>query len=675
MIVILTEKPSAGRNFAEAFGGMKGKQYQIAASRGHLFEFIEPAEQVSPEKKEKYKKWGLQHLPWDPEDLKWEKSLIKTGGASEAYEKIRKAFNDADEVVIATDVDPSGEGELLAWEIIIASGYKGLVSRMYFLDEMPESIRKAFMERKSVTASTDGDYIKSDVRSRWDFLSMQFTRAASCIAMECGYNRVLRQGRLKSVMVHMVGMQEDAVRSYVKKPYYEARYKDDLGNIFSRKVTKTMEETLEPYEYGRFEEKSAVDLTSLNSCATIVIDDTQEKRTAPGKLLDLAGIASILASRGFKPEAVLKTYQAMYEDKILSYPRTEDKTITPEQFNQLLPLVDSIADIVGVDKDLLTHRQPRKSHVKAQGAHGANRPGTILPQSLEALKKYGDEGPVLYEIIAKNYLAMLCEDYEYILQKGHIKEAPEFIGTASKTLSLGFKAVFDSQASLEDDEKKSNESQLLGKTAEPFIYEGANKKPQKPTMKWLRSRLEKYNVGTGATRTQTLSEITKPDKKRGLMNEVKGVLSLTENGRLSYCLIGGCEIASADTTEELFSKMEKVGAFAMDPQEVIGSISQLVVHDIEVMQKNKEKLIERFGKGSEMDEKIKVRGTYKPTGEKIMFKPSWGSHAFTDSELRSLFNGEIIEFDHDGKYGSYKVCGRLAEQEYKGKTFWGFKKE
>lgn len=51
---------------------------------------------------------------------------------------------------------------------------------------------------------------------------------------------------------------------------------------------------------------------------------------------------------------------------------------------------DRIADLVGVDKSLLTHRQPRPTHVKAQGAHGANRPGTNVPADVQSLKKYGD---------------------------------------------------------------------------------------------------------------------------------------------------------------------------------------------------------------------------------------------------------------------------------------------
>ena len=87
---------------------------------------------------------------------------------------------------------------------------------------------------------------------------------------------------------------------------------------------------------------------------------------------------------------------------MVSYPRTADKTITFEQFYELAPLVDRIAHLVGVDTALLTHREPRPSHVKNQGSHGANRPGTNVPASLESLEKYGPGAKQIYTILVRD---------------------------------------------------------------------------------------------------------------------------------------------------------------------------------------------------------------------------------------------------------------------------------
>src|SRR5699024_1646152 len=131
------------------------------------------------------------------------------------------------------------------------------------------------------------------------------------------------------------------------------------------------------------------DANQFTNPATPVEDSVIKRTKGPGKLLDLQGITGILAPKGFKPDEVIKTYQAMYQDGIVSYPRTEDTFITHEQFKDLSQSIDKIAQVVGVDISLLTHRQPRKTHVKTGAAHGANRPGKKVPSSLSSLSKYG----------------------------------------------------------------------------------------------------------------------------------------------------------------------------------------------------------------------------------------------------------------------------------------------
>ncbi|MFE3592725.1 DNA topoisomerase [Streptomyces niveus] len=187
----------------------------------------------------------------------------------------------------------------------------------------------------------------------------------------------------------------------------------------------------------------------------------------------------MLVGKGVRANLTLSTYQRMYEDQVVSYPRTEDKTITPEQFKDLAPLVDKIAAVAGVDAGLLTHRQPRSTHVKPRGAHGANRPGLKVPSSLDEIEhKYGKAGRLIYEMLAKNHLAMLAEDYRCEHQKGHVEKYPDFVGIANVHTSPGWWAVFDPDAGDDTAESDGNESNKgVGQTAQPFIFEGANKRP------------------------------------------------------------------------------------------------------------------------------------------------------------------------------------------------------
>lgn len=670
MIVILTEKPSAARNFANALGGRegcyKGEQYKIVNSIGHIFEFCDPKDQVSGEKSDIYRIWDIENMPWDPNDFSWKKRKCKTRGIDGTLREIKAALSDASEVVIGTDDDPSGEGSLLAWEILIALKWQGKTSRMFFPDESPVNIQAAFSKRVPLSSDPlkDGDYVKADTRSKWDYLSMQFTRIATCIAGECGYRRILRNGRLKSVMVYMVGSQEDLIANYIKNPFYEIRFRDENGNSYA----------VDKEAAVRVADKGVLDLSAFRA-SEVIVDRQEIKKTVPGKLLDMAGLSAILAANGMKPEKCLQVYQKLYENQITSYPRTEDKKITPEQFYELLPFVDKIAEVVGVDKSLLTHRTPRDTHVaRDAGSHGANRPGINVPRSLSELEqKFGEDAPKIYELVAKNYLATLAEDYEYLREKGHLTKYPDFKATVNIPRKLGFKKIFDAT----DEEDIVNENHSLGKIAEPYIYEGVNKKPEKPSIKWLIKKLERFNVGTGATRTSTVADVTNIKDPRVLMSEKRGALSLTENGKMAYCLLQGCKISSVEITEALFDTMGKIGRFEESPERILTEIADLVTHDIDAMQNNKTEFLKKFGRGSETSgPEKKYTGVFTPTGREVSFKKSWGGHEFTPQELSNLLEGKTITITCIGKDSTtYEVTGHLGEGEYMKRKYWGFIKD
>ncbi|MCI6548067.1 MAG: DNA topoisomerase [Coriobacteriaceae bacterium] len=573
--LMLAEKPSAARNFAAALGGdegtFDGTPFRIYAMRGHALGLAAPAEQVAAGKRERYANWSLSALPWDPADLSWEK--VPRDGGQEVLDGLARALRGASEVVIATDVDPSGEGELLAWEALQRVGWSGRTTRMYHEDESQRCVAAAFRARREVSADTDGDLRKATCRERWDYLSMQWTRAATRLAAAHGFRAVVREGRLKSVMVSLVGAQEDAWRAYRKVPFFEARFRDEAGVTYA--VPKDRAE--------RVPARGAVDLSRLRPSG-VTEDSRVDESRAPGRLLDLAGLSAILASEhGSKPGEVLETYQRMYEDQVVSYPRTEDRTVTPEQFAELLLLADRIARVVGVDPALLTHREPRGGFVRPGGAHGANRPGPQVPASLESLGRYGRSAAWIYETLARNYLATLAEDCRLTVVRGHVTDFPDFVGRATVVRSPGYRAVFDTDDRERDGgDGESAEGTGLGTRAEPFVFEGCNKRAPRPTMKWLKARLERHDVGTGTTRTSTLADIS-DGTPRALLAESRGTLSLTECGRASYTLLDGCAIASPEATERLFGDMARVGRGELGMDRVIEGVAPMLMDDVRRM--------------------------------------------------------------------------------------------
>lgn len=662
---ILTEKPSAARNFAKALGGQKGsyngEQYEIAFARGHLYEFKPPADQVGVDLRNKYSSWSMANLPWDVKDLAFARR--KAEGVSKLVSDLRSTLRACDEICIATDVDPSGEGGLIAWEIIEDLGLKTKkITRMNFTDEAPSSIQKAFKTRQVIPSMEGHDeYRKAWLRTRWDFLSMQWTRIATDIASQLagGKFTLLRQGRLKSAMTVLVGDQLAAHKNWKRVPFFEPRFKDENSVVYTNP------------EADRKDKASDVDLSGLRA-SSVTVDSKTVKKSAPPRMLDLAALSALLSAKGVKASDVLGTYQRMYEDQVVSYPRTEDKHVTKEQFAELVKNAPQIARAIGVDPAQLTHTAPRSAHVKDSGAHGANRPGPNIPVSLDAVRqKYGSTGAMIYELLARSALAVLAEDYEYELQKGHVTDFPSFVGSVRVPKKQGWRTVLG-EASMSDEEEEASVG--LGTRAEPFVYEGAPSRPQAPTVKWLMTQLEKRDVGTGATRTSTFAEVSNAKGAHSLMSESRGKITLTEDGEKSYYLLPGTHIGDLAITEQVFSDMRSVAEGSKDADVVLNEVARLVVDDIAVMKANAEKMRKDFGLSGALVEKEYFEGTWAKSGEHVRFNRVWSGYRFTDEECVQLLNGEDVEVTAtSARTGNeFTVTGALGEGEFNGSKTFGF---
>ena len=680
--LLLAEKPSAAKSMASALGGMKGtyngQDYEIIALYGHMLEYVEPHEMVDDEATQKaVQSWDPDNIPWNISEFNFKRrpqktKNLKTGKISskaDGIAAVSRAAKGKSAIVIATDKDPSGEGQLIGWEVIHAIGWKGDVKRMYFIDESAPKLQAGFKAIEDLpNAFKDGEFLKAETRSRFDFASMQLVRLSTHAARSQGYNvKVVRQGRLKSVMTKLVADQLALVKAYKKQPYFEASFKDEAGNNFRRKFDPDTSD----FRYPSIEDAKA-DAAKLQT-SSVEIDKRTMKSTAPGKLLDLGGLASILGAKGFKSKEILATYQKMYEAKIVSYPRTEDKFISNEQFKEMLPLIDKIAGVVGADTSLLTHRTPRKTHVKDGGAHGANRPGLKVPASLDDLSKFGPSAKAIYQTLAKNFLAMFGEDYEYEAVSAFVKDYPDYKASITIPVKMGFKDIFDTDNESKDaSDEESMDSKGFGQTATPTTFEGVNKKPPYPTHKWLEKQLSKYDVGTGATRVSTLSEVT--NGQTALLKDTRGKLSLTQTGEIAAVLLDGSRIGDPSVTEQLFKAMRDVGDLKVPMDKVVHTITDIVKHDKIVFQKNAKKLKDAVGEPEGAPVKEKASGLFVPLNKEVRFSREFSGHRFTDDEVEQLLKGESISFKAKSKAGNdYTANGKLEVQEYKGRKFIGFK--
>ena len=145
---------------------------------------------------------------------------------------------------------------------------------------------------------------------------------------------------------------------------------------------------------------------------------------------------------------------------------------------------------------------------------------------------------------------------------------------------------------------------------------------------------------------------------------------MTVYGELSYQLLRGTKIGDVKTTEEVLKTMDKIGDGNFELiNEKLAEVEELVKHDLKIMKENAKSI-----KKPEFKQVEKETFENKE-GKEISFKKEWGGHKFTEEEIEKLTQGEFVTIkglkNKRGK--TYDAKGKLMEQKFKGRTFWGFK--
>ena len=656
-LLIITEKPDAAKSFARALGGMTGMldgdEYAIVNLLGHVLSSGVPDEVALPDHRETVGKFAnLGGIPWNPSWFDFNKKKPSHDSGARIVRDIAGYLRNGFIPVIATDIDESGEGDLLAREVLVHLNYHGKTYREYHLDESEKSITKA-MKNKAVVDESDPVYQMAFARSNMDYLTQQLTRVATMTIQEKGYKlpAPVPMGRLQSVIVVIVGDQTKLINAYKPSSVFESRYK--LGTLMlTGKDMPTFKTKAEWSADGLPFESGVREVRQVNG------------HTIPPKAVTLSKLAGLMAKKGMKSKQFLETYQKMYEAGYMTYPRTEDDFISPEQFNEMAPMVDTLLNLLSLPTALFTHREARNTHVKTGGAHGAIRPGLKVPNSVDELNTlFGAYASDIYKVAGERFLMMYLENTEWVRH--------EYETTDTPTPFKGSVKIITKQGVVDPDENQDDIGTTLpdlnGK-AELYPHEVKSRKPHAVTTEWLFDQLAKVNVGTGATRVSTVANMS-CNKPSFPIKEGK-TLELSMMGWVGHQAADGTTIGSVEGTHKITELVNSVKDGAITPHDACVSFTQIIANDVEVLKSTAYDL-EGLGvpKGQP---KIMASGTWN--GREVSFNKVYSGHEFTDSEVETLLAGGEVTISvklKDGKDAT--VVGSLADQEYKGNKYVGFK--
>ena len=309
--LIIAEKPSVAATIAAALGAKEKKDGYIAGSGylvswcvGHLVQLAEAAAYG-----EQYKKWSYDSLPILPQ--KWQYAVASDKGKQ--FKILKDLMHRADVSEVVNACDAGREGELIFRFVYDVAGCKKPMRRLWISSMEESAIKAGFASLK------DGKeyaplYSSALCRAKADWIiGINMTRLFSCL-----YGKTLNVGRVQTPTLKMLVDRDAAITTFKKEKYYHVRLSLSGVEAASAKIHAAE-------EAGNLK-------AACETAQAVCISVTREKKTvAPPKLFDLTSLQRE-ANRiyGYTAKQTLDLAQALYEKKLLTYPRTDSSYLTDD---------------------------------------------------------------------------------------------------------------------------------------------------------------------------------------------------------------------------------------------------------------------------------------------------------------------------------------------------------
>lgn len=603
--VILAEKPSQAKAYADAFSVKRHEGYiEILPSPifpegafitwgiGHLVELKEP-KAYDP----KWNRWSLASLPILPE--RYEFQVAK--GKSKQFTIVKKLIKSTDTVINACDVDR--EGSNIFYSIYNQTGARGKnIKRLWINSLEIDEVRKGFANLQDNQKDLLM-YEEARARQISDWLvGMNASRLYSLLLKEQGIQDVFPIGRVQSPTLYLIYQRHMEIENFVSEPFYEieAVFTAEHGSYKGKAKAKEPKREI-------IQALLAKHGIQPNSPGIVTSVLTQDKRIPPPQLHSLSTLQAT-ANRLWKisPANVLKAMQGLYEKKLVTYPRTDSRHITPNEFAYIVGQVEAYQRLINQPFPIAS-RSSKKRYVDSSKVqeHYAIIPTKKIP-SPSVLAKLSPMERNLYEEIVRTTLGMFHTDYLYTETKVTTDVNGLLFFTTGKTeVDKGWKALFVRSSNekekeeptlppLTEKEQVSSKIEIKeGKTTPPKPYtEGQLIAMMKTCGKLVEDKgeteilKEVEGLGTEATRSGIIETL----KKHSYIQVTKNIVSITDKGRVLCQAIEGNLLSSPSMTAKWENYLRKIGNGEGSQDRFLGSIAKFIyslINDTPSQLKNK----------------------------------------------------------------------------------------
>jgi DNA topoisomerase-3 len=539
MITIITDQPSIAKQIAlslemdvktESAGYFQGRGFRLVWADKDLLSLLPPANRLAK-----------SDLPFLPETFALAVRKNKTTQRAPANHAavrqlgvIRKAFDESESLIVATDAGENGE-----WTFRTIYSFlqcEKPFARLWLNSLAASAIRKG-AHKPQDGAPYDRFYAAADCRRKADFLTA--INAGSAFSLATGLvNCPL--GRLEIPVLAMVCRRFGEYRRFAPDRFHAHRIrlgKDGLfqcfalpGSIKSRRRAGKIYERLKTLHTARI---TKVEIHSRIQAAPMPYNLTALQAEAHFRY-------------GFPVRKTMEIARKLYEAKLVSYPLTDSRRI-PEKVLEAIPkilrrtagycnLTDSLSSM---DMENLNRRNVREENA-LPWEHYALIPIGTCPGYLTKEEK------TIYEMIACRALEAFAPD----CRKELIRVEAAFgnlvlVSEKSKIAAPGWRSIRNGQEDREADEVRLNEVLPSFTEGETVRVSGCNllayKTMPEPlhTERSLLLAMEEAGLGTAETRSPVIESLV----SCGYIEQREQYLMPSEKGQVVYNCVKDMRIA------------------------------------------------------------------------------------------------------------------------------------
>lgn len=574
MKLVLAEKPSVAMSLSKVIGSnqrgdgyMEGNGYLVSWCVGHLVELSQPEAYD-----EKYAKWRYDDLPILPEHWQYQVSA----STKKQFGILKKLMQrkDVESLICATDA--GREGELIFRLVYHQCGCKKPVERLWISSMEDSAIREGFQKLRPGT-EYDALYEAALCRERADWIvGINATRLFSCL-----YGQTLNVGRVMTPTLAMVVMRDAAIRAFKPEPFYSAELK------------------FRDFQAGGERMKAKADAEKLvaECCqagsAIITKVEQKEKSEKPPALFDLTSLQREANRQlGFTAQQTLDYTQALYEKKLVTYPRTDSRYLTDDMEPLVPELVSVIQQSFRIQPDVPAPVNTAQviNTKKVTDHHAIIPTKTAAGYDISSLPS-GEQA--ILTMLAVRLICAVGTPCHYAETIVEAECAGQKFGTKGKTVTdMGWRRYVGKSS---EDAEKNAEAGDLPKLSEGMtlelagvdLKEGKTSPPKRFTEDLLLSAMEsassdefpagveRKGIGTPATRAAIIEKLVQKGfiERRG--DKRTKYLCSTDKGNALVTVVPE-QIQSPSMTADWEEKLLKIEHGEYDSDAFMGEISSMV---------------------------------------------------------------------------------------------------